>query len=234
MYMKEISDIIKDPFIISVVTYVSLLLTIYFGFKIRKKRIYYRSLFRRDGCIIFFWNAGNTTLYKDDILYLYCEVDKPSRVSFSYSTDLDIPLEIEPDLQKNRFSLSFDFLNIREGYYIALNSYNEEPLAKLSGRIRGESRSSVFYITQSFSEISNTIPILGGISLFLILLLFYLKAPSEPVILKFYFLYVVILTIDLVLLCISARSFFMPRPLKKRYIKLKKSGYNISSSENLQ
>ena len=100
MYAKEVVNIISDPILVSVVSYISLILAIYQGLTHKRKQIYYRVSNRKGGCDLLFWNGGDTTIFKNDIMYLCCKIDS-RRITYLYSSDEDIQLEIKQDSKNN-------------------------------------------------------------------------------------------------------------------------------------
>lgn len=226
MYLDKIINLLSSPVVTSAVTYISLLLTIYFGFKIKRKQIYYRLLLGKEDSYIFFWNGGNTTIFKNDIMYLFCEVDMPSRVVFFYPTDADISLEIKSDPENQRFDLSFDFLNKGEGFYFDLNSRSKEPFANLFGRLRGEKRESVYLLNEPFDNtiVFTAIVVVAAFSVTLFSLV---KNNSilDYYMSLMYFLFLVISAINLPLIYIIAKGSRMPSSLKERYTRIKENIY---------
>ena len=153
--------IIFDPYTLSIIAYISLLVTVYFSAKIRHKKIFYRIMKKDNSCIIFFWNPCFYSIQKEDIYYFYCLISEGSTISMYYATDKEIPLLFKdvlssPENDSNnrarkmhRINILFDFMNHEQGYYLKIdktNNTNYLPLnVEIHGRIKGE-RPSYFHM----------------------------------------------------------------------------------------
>ena len=213
-------------------TYISIFLTIYFGFKVKNKKICFQCLKRKDSCIIAFWNACDTTIFREDIQFLSCKADKSSTVPMFFSTDKDIPLEIEYVLNNaqtgnnKRINFAFDYLNKREGIYFVLRGDSVEPIKSFRGRIRGEKKDSVEFVTEY--NLFNWIKPASSLILFLWYFLHSATNFGDDTPLS---IYMVAVLIDSFIDVKHSIATIMPVVLMKKWRQLKKSGYSDIKTE---
>lgn len=228
-------DILKkllEPDMLGCMTYISIFLTIYFEFKVKNKKICFQCLNRKDSCIIAFWNACDTTIFREDIQFLSCKADKSSTVPMFFSTDKDIPLEIEYVLNNaqtgnnKRINFAFDYLNKREGIYFVLRGDSVEPIKSFRGRIRGEKKDSVEFVTEY--NLFNWIKPASSLILFLWYFLHSATNFGDDTPLS---IYMVAVLIDSFIDVKHSIATIMPVVLMKKWRQLKKSGYSDIKTE---
>lgn len=135
---------------------ISILVSIYYAKKIDHKKIRFVVATNGEKYIIAFWNACNQVIYKEDLYEFFFLGNVNCKIETLFSSDKDIPLEIvkgQDEIYNTRHqrkcSISFDFLNRRNGYIFKI--INLQPknyyLGKftIKGRIRGENKSSIKY-----------------------------------------------------------------------------------------
>lgn len=152
----------SNKWVLAGVTYIGVFLTIYFSMHKKHKKMKFAVARNHSNYVIALWNAGNQTIYCEDISYLYAYGNVNCKCDVVHTTDPDIPLEytigedvIPYDQESNtrfnrhvkKIDFSFDFLPARHGYIVHIdNSQKAEYLSAsllLKGRIRGEKKSSI-------------------------------------------------------------------------------------------
>ena len=154
--MKEFIQLLTSDIIVIMMTYVSFLATLFFSIRKPHKRISYHIYKNKKVYVLFFWNSGDGAIFREDIHYLYIQVNKSYKIISIDSFDDEIPLEIiehkdnyQFDENTIRLDLSFDYILPRTGFVIAINNEQTQSLVPvcldLKGRIRGESVKSLVY-----------------------------------------------------------------------------------------
>ena len=124
--------------------------------------------------------------------------------------------------------MSFDFLNRGEGFFIALdNNGGESHVVYLRGRIRGEGSKSVYQLYGPFDLHLNSWFKIFLEAFWLISLFIHLRARGYLNFDEFYFYFVsmVITSIDLLISLVKARVTFIPSSLKYKQINYNQEDY---------
>lgn len=156
--MKEFIQLLTSDNTVIAMTYVSFLATLFFSMRKPHKRISYHIFKNKKVYVLFFWNSGDGVIFREDIHYLYIQVNKAYKIISIDLFDDEIPLEIiehkdnyQSDENTIRLDLSFDYILPRTGFVITINNEQTQSLVPvcldLKGRIRGESVKSLVYET---------------------------------------------------------------------------------------
>lgn len=139
-------------FIDVLIVWMSFYLSIYYVKKDNYKKIKYRIAKKDDKYLVVIWNASLTTIYKEDLYFLYLLVNTEAKYDCLYKTDKDVPLIFKKGkdhvmLQKHRckLNLAFNFLNSRNGYLMEINNIQKSGYLPGKLGIKGRIRSSIIY-----------------------------------------------------------------------------------------
>lgn len=155
-------------FIDVLIVWMSFYLSIYYVKKDNYKKIKYRIAKKDDKYLVVIWNASLTTIYKEDLYFLYLLVNTEAKYDCLYKTDKDVPLIFKKGkdhvmLQKHRckLNLAFNFLNSRNGYLMEINNIQKSTYLPgklgIKGRIRGQNKSSVVPYFKMFKGLNGGI-----------------------------------------------------------------------------
>lgn len=154
--------ICSNQWVLSGVTYIGLILTIYFSVYRKHKKIKFVVARNGSNYIIALWNARDQTIFREDVSYFYAYGNVNCNCDIVHMNDPEIPLEFkvgEESIQLNpvnnirfnrhvkKIDFSFDFLPKRKGYIIHIDNKQKEGYhissLLIKGRIRGERCGSI-------------------------------------------------------------------------------------------
>lgn len=161
-YFSSFFSVLFDNKVLGFISYLGLILTIYYSLKQPHKSIRY-AVAQKDGeYIIAFWNSCNRPIFKEDVFAFCVFVDGYFMWRKVYQDRYEAPFELIPNIgflsydeqldakfdpPVIRIDLSFDFLNRRRGYIVSIKSdpQSAQPFTTLSiyGKLRGEPPTSV-------------------------------------------------------------------------------------------
>lgn len=149
------TDFFFNTITISLLTYISLCLTLYYSLTIRHKKLTSMLWVKGDTFVLALWNACYMPIFKEEVQYLYVDTKSLPKIS-CFSTDPDVQLVLKTETvlmnQKadnddllNRIHLSFDYLCPRNGFII---EFKEMPIdlfdISVYGRLRGEKKKVIY------------------------------------------------------------------------------------------
>ena len=228
-------DILFNSILLNAVAYAGLILTVYSTFKGRHKKIYYQVLKNKENYALAMWNVCAVPIFREDISDLFFQGVIDSRVTYIYSTDQHIELQLAQcpviiNGVKNgeRIRFSFDFMNPNEGYFILIcgNEVMKRPATKIGmyGRIRGEDKESFSgYVGKNFRgpifmNVISIITFIGYVNLYLSI--------TDAGTKNFIIVIMISMAISWVSSIITLKHTVMPWKIRNKLREYEKSGYN--------